>query len=189
MGEVRIIAGRARGRKIRFPDIPGLRPSPDRVRVTLFNWLMPYIQNAMCLDAFAGSGALGLEAWSRGAQYIDFIEQNPILAQSIQEHAKLFGAEQKVAVHQSDALSFLAQTKNKLYDIIFLDPPFQSALYVSIIEMIETYSLLTPGGLLYVEAASLPVLSPGIWRCLKEKKAGLVHYALFEKLVEKDPLH
>lgn len=181
MGEVRIIAGRYRGRKIRFPDTQGLRPSPDRVRVTLFNWLMPYLQHAVCLDAFAGSGALGFEACSRGAQHVDFVEQHPALLQSLQHHAGLFGVQQRIAIHKEDALRFLERAPGERYDIIFLDPPFHAALYAPAIALIEARNLLKAGGLLYIESAQHQSLNTQEWSCLREKKAGQVHYYLFEK--------
>lgn len=181
MGEIRIIAGRYRGRKIHFPDTQSLRPSPDRVRVTLFNWLMPYIQNAICLDAFAGSGALGFEACSRGAKHVDFVEQHSALTQSLQQHAQRFGAEQQLAIYKTDTLAFLGQAQAERYDIIFLDPPFHASLYESVIAIIEARKLLKTGGHLYIESAQHQILDPQKWSCLREKKAGQVHYYLFEK--------
>ena len=125
-GACRIIGGKWRGRKIKFDDAEGLRPTTDRIRETVFNWLQPYVRQSFCLDCFAGSGVLGFEALSRGAQQVIFIEQNVQTVKKIKQNITALKAEQASVIRQ-DALSWLqsAQRNNEL-DLVFLDPPFHS---------------------------------------------------------------
>src|SRR6185312_11393174 len=120
-GKLRIIGGTLRGSRIAVPDFPGLRPTPDRVRETLFNWLAPVIDGAQCLDLFAGTGALGIEALSRGAAQVDFVESDARLADLLR--ANLTRLKQDAQVHVGDAMRHLAQVSSR-YDLVFLDPPF-----------------------------------------------------------------
>ena len=120
---IRIIGGTHRGRRLAFPDAAGLRPTPDRVRETLFNWLMPHLPGARCLDLFAGSGALGLEAVSRGAREVVLVDANPAVVKSLQENLRLLGETERARVIRSDALAFLRKETDAPFDIVFLDPP------------------------------------------------------------------
>lgn len=174
---LRIIGGRWRGRRLRFPDAPGLRPTPDRVRETLFNWLAPLIDGARCLDLFAGSGALGLEALSRGAGEVVFVERDRRVVQTLRENLKALGA--TAEVHQADALSWLAHKVPAPFDIVFLDPPFGQELLAPVCERLEQYGWLRPAARVYLEAEQdwkLQVLKN--WTMLREKRAGHVAYRL-----------
>lgn len=177
---LRIIGGLYRGKKIQFPDIEGLRPTPDRVRETLFNWLMNDIKKAKCLDAFAGSGALGFEAFSRGASRVVFIEQSQIAFQHLQRTASELSSPSLHLV-KADTTLYLKHCKEQ-FDIIFLDPPFAKEYFDLCIEDIVQNQLLVPGGLLYVESPKAIELDQKLWNPLKSKQAGQVIYSLFEKL-------
>lgn len=150
---IRIIGGVYRGKKIHFPDIEGLRPTPDRVRETLFNWLMHEIRDARCLDAFAGSGALGLEAFSRGAKQVVFLEQSPKAHASLQKIISTFNSP-KLQLLQTDALKYL-QSNSKEFDIIFLDPPFAKNYLPQCLSHITQGNILKSGGLVYLESPAL----------------------------------
>ena len=176
--QVRIIGGIHRGRKLPVPDQPGLRPTGDRVRETLFNWLQPLLPGAACLDLFAGSGALGLEAASRGAGRVLMLEQSAAVARQLQENVVLLGLEQ-VRVEQADALSRL-QGPGEPFDIVFLDPPFADGLLQLACRLLQDNGWLKPDARIYLEtdmAQGLPEL-PAEWRLLKEKKAGQVVFFL-----------
>ncbi len=176
--QVRIIGGIHRGRKLPVPDQPGLRPTGDRVRETLFNWLQPLLPGAACLDLFAGSGALGLEAASRGAGRVLMLEQSPAVVRQLRENVDLLGLE-KVQVEQADALLRL-QAEVEPFDIVFLDPPFSEGLLPRACGLLQSNGWLKPDARIYIEtdaARGLPEL-PAQWRLLKEKKAGQVVYAL-----------
>jgi 16S rRNA (guanine966-N2)-methyltransferase len=176
---VRIIAGAWRGRRIHFPDMPALRPTPDRVRETLFNWLQHSVAESRCLDLFAGSGALGLEALSRGAKEVVFIEQFPAAARALQEQLVRFGGASKGRVMEMGAARFL-RTPVEPFDIAFLDPPFGKDALAEYIPMLDEANWLKAGGLVYLEnerVAGEPKL-PGHWELLKSKSAGEVGYHL-----------
>ena len=176
---VRIIAGVWRGRRIHFPDLPTLRPTPDRVRETLFNWLQHLIADTRCLDLFAGSGALGLEALSRGASEVVFVEQFPAAARTLQEQLVRLGGESKGRVMEMGAARFL-RTPSKAFDIVFLDPPFGTNALAEYVPMLDSGQWLAAGSLVYLEnerSAGLPVL-PAHWELLKSKSAGEVGYHL-----------
>lgn len=177
--EIRIIGGLYRGKKIHFPDIEGLRPTPDRVRETLFNWLMHDIKNARCLDAFAGSGALGLEAYSRGASRVVLVEQALGAYQHLQKVLSQFKTS-KLNLVKADTTLFLKQCKES-FDIIFLDPPFAKNYLEPCITDIVHNQLLVTGGLLYVESPDAVDLDENHWKPIKSKQAGQVFYSLFEK--------
>lgn len=177
---IRIIGGQFRGKKLHFPSIEGLRPTPDRVRETLFNWLMHDIHEASCLDAFAGSGALGFEAFSRGAANVVLLEQHPQAYASLCKIAETFNSP-KLTVKKTDALDFLKQTK-EAFNLIFLDPPFAKNYLPQCIEMLTHSPVLQKDGLLYLEAPKEITLDPAFWEQLKLKVAGQVVYGLYRKL-------
>lgn len=176
---IRIIGGQYRGKKIPFPDIDGLRPTPDRVRETLFNWLMNDIRNARCLDAFAGSGALGLEAFSRGALEVCCVEKNRGAFNHLKTIVSSFNAT-NLSVMNADAVEFIGMTK-KTFDLVFLDPPFAADLYEQCLNALSHSQALIAGGLVYVEAPHEIVADSLQWESLKQKKAGLVYYGLLKK--------
>ena len=177
-GQFRIIAGDWRGRRFAFPAIDGLRPSTERVRETLFNWLAPRIRGARCLDLFAGSGALGLEALSRGAAYCDFVDRESAAIRAIRDHLAIVGAESRAGVFTLDALKW---TSDKPYDIVFLDPPFGAALVSPALYQLRKAKLLAEGSRLYLEQSrNQDVVEPGEhFDLLREKTAGEVRYQLF----------
>ena len=175
---LRIIGGSWRGRKLRFPASAAIRPTPDRVRETLFNWLGPATPGAQCLDLFAGSGALGLEALSRGAAHVTFVEQDAAAARELRTRLAEWQA-QDARVERADAVRYLAGAARP-FDIVFLDPPFASQLLSRAAVLLEA-GWLRRGALIYVERAAragLPPL-PQSWQPLKAKRAGEVGYHLF----------
>jgi 16S rRNA (guanine966-N2)-methyltransferase len=176
---VRIIGGGWRGRRVSFPDVPGLRPTPDRVRETLFNWLQHAISGAHCLDLFAGSGALGLEALSRGAKQVVFVEQAVAAAHALQEQLVRFGGEARGQVVEMGAARYL-RSGAQPFDIVFLDPPFGRDALAEYVPLIDAGQWLKPGALVYLEnekQAGVPPL-PAHWQLLKSKSAGEVGYHL-----------
>jgi 16S rRNA (guanine966-N2)-methyltransferase len=180
---VRIIGGGWRGRRVNFPDIPGLRPTPDRVRETLFNWLQHDIAGARCLDLFAGSGALGLEALSRGAKELVFVEQAVAASRALTEQVTRLGAGRMALVVEMGAARYLrtpAQPPGTRFDIVFVDPPFGRGLLAEYVPMLDSGNWVKPGGLVYLENEKnegAPALPPG-WEMLKSKSAGEVGYHL-----------
>lgn len=183
---VQIIGGQFRGKKIHVPDVAGLRPTPSRVRETLFNWLMHRIRGARCLDAFAGSGALGLEAYSRGAAHVTLVEQEKIAALHLKKLLSSFGSSHLQLVPE-DACHFLEETKES-YDIIFLDPPFQTNLLPQCLGIIaQREEILPAGGVVYIESPQEMVLDPSIFKLVKIKRAGQVVYGLYEKNFRESP--
>jgi 16S rRNA (guanine966-N2)-methyltransferase len=177
-GELRIIGGRYRGRRLPVPSETGLRPTSDRVRETLFNWLAPVIPGARCLDAFAGSGALGFEAVSRGAGEVVLIEQSGAAARQLEANARRLGAEE-TRILRDDAIRWL-EGSGRAFDIVFLDPPFAEALWAPAIERLAHRGWLKPGSRIYLEAPArigFPDLPPG-WDLVRDKTAGQVRYGL-----------
>lgn len=178
---IRIIGGVWRGRRFRFADVPDIRPTPDRVRETLFNWLGPRIVGARCLDLFAGSGALALEALSRGAAAAVLVEQNAVAAHALAALISELNA-QGARLERDDALRFLTRTPQP-FDIVFLDPPFAAALLSRSAELLENNGWLAPEARIYLECPArdpLPRL-PANWTLLKAKRAGEVGYHLFAR--------
>ena len=185
-GVLRIIAGKWRGRKIHFPDVESLRPTPDRIRETLFNWLQNEIGDSRCLDLFSGSGALGLEAASRGARHVDLIELDNQATRQLQENCQQLSAEQ-CHVIKSTAQGFLTATVQQ-YDIVFIDPPFQAGLWTEIADLLVKNNILVDNARIYLECPKkqdLPAL-PLQWQLLKEKTAGDVRYCLFSNKLGDD---
>jgi 16S rRNA (guanine966-N2)-methyltransferase len=172
---VRIIGGKWRSRIVRFPPAAQLRPTPDRVRETVFNWLGQRLDAMACLDLFAGSGALGFEAMSRGASRVVMVESDRAVAKALRDSAKLLDAE-GLEVIEGDALAYLKRAPES-FDVVFVDPPYASDLAMKALERLP--ARLNPGARVYVESASAFVPPPP-WRALREDRAGAVRYALFE---------
>lgn len=175
-----IIGGKYRKKKINFPDISNLRPTTNRIRETLFNWLMHDIRGASCLDAYAGSGALGLEAISRGANYVTLIENHKLVYQGLKKTIATFSNE-PIKLVQEDIENYLKKTSEE-FDIIFMDPPFSQPFPTQCIDYIAKNKVLKIGGLLYIEYNSFFEMNPEIWENIKIKRAGQVTYALYKKL-------
>lgn len=178
-GQIRIIGGQWRGRKLPVPDSPGLRPTTDRVRETLFNWLAPYLVDARCLDCFAGSGALGLEALSRYAAKATLLEMERGVAQQLQKNLATLKASNAQVVN-TNTLNYLNQP-GEPYDIVFVDPPFRKGLLEETLKLLETQGWLASGAMVYVESEvenGLPPV-PANWRLHREKVAGQVAYRLY----------
>lgn len=173
---IRIISGKFRSRRLSFPDAKGLRPTPDRVRETLFNWLQKDIHSAVCLDLFAGSGALGFEALSRGASRVVMVDAAPVVVKQLEENARLLDVKNIDIIANDVSVSWPAFQER--FSVVFLDPPFQANLLERCFQKLP--ACLLPGALIYVEMDSedgLPDL-PEHWSVLKEKKAGAVSYYL-----------
>ena len=178
-GSIRIIAGKHRGRKLPVLISDGLRPTTDRVKETLFNWLMPYIHDSNCLDCFAGAGSLGFEALSRGAAQVALIELNSAAAKQLQMNKKLLNADNVIITH-TNSLDFLKSSAKQQYDIVFIDPPFREDLVTQTAELLNK-GWLTNQALIYVEMeAQSNQQLPNNWQLLKEKVAGQVAYRLFQ---------
>lgn len=179
---IRIIGGQFRGKKLPFPAIEGLRPTPDRVRETLFNWLMHDIRGARCLDAFAGSGALGFEALSRGAAKVILLEEDKTAYVNLLKSASSFKSEHTdiPLVLKTDAYQFLQESEEQ-FDIIFLDPPFTKDLLRPCIASLANSTLLVAEGLLYLESPEIIHLDSSDWQPLKVKQAGQVVYGLYKR--------
>jgi len=181
MSQVRIIAGDWRGRKIPVPDIEGLRPTPDRIRETLFNWLAYKCRGASVLDCFSGSGVLGVEAASRGAKLVTLVEKNHTACRNLQQQVDLFKGH-KIELHQGDIVELIPQLSNQ-YDIVFVDPPYAlPQLRNMVIEALVSHQRLCEGALVYLEwpvGEDFELPCDGLeWR--KQKKAGRVYYAIAE---------
>ena len=177
-GRLRIVAGNWRGRRLPVVDADGLRPTAERVRETLFNWLQPVIQGARCLDLYAGSGALGLEALSRGAAEVLFVDREPTLTRAIEGHLEMLQAVGGECRCQ-DAGRFL-EGQGRGFDLAFLDPPFGSADWPVLCEQLHSGGWLVAGARVYLEDAAgvgEPALPPG-WALLRSAKAGNVGYHL-----------
>ncbi len=176
--ELRIIGGAWRGRRIRFAARPGIRPTPDRVRETLFNWLAPAVEGSRCLDLFAGSGALGLEALSRGAAAATFVESDRMSTESLRETISILRAERALVV-QADALRWLDGPPER-FDIVFLDPPFESGLLAEAFRKLDSAGWLSASARVYLEAPAKlgPPPLPAGWTLHRSGKAGAVGYHL-----------
>lgn len=178
-GQCRIIAGKWRGRKLAIADVEGLRPTPDRVRETVFNWLQADIGDAHCLDLFAGSGVLGFEAASRGAKSVTMVELNYLASKRLRENCDLLSAEH-CRVESKTAQQFLASNTER-YDIVFIDPPYSANLWTEVAMQLVENNSLADNAVIYLECPSktdLPEL-PKHWQLIKDKQAGGVRYCLF----------
>ncbi|MGE0385312.1 MAG: 16S rRNA (guanine(966)-N(2))-methyltransferase RsmD [Gammaproteobacteria bacterium] len=177
-GAVRIIGGRWRGRRLPIAPVQGLRPTPDRVRETLFNWLAPVLPGARCLDLFAGTGALGLEACSRGAREVVLVEQDPLARTMLAANVERLGATD-VTIVAADAVRWLA-TAPSPFDVVFLDPPYRSDLLPACCARLQADGWLAPAAWIYVESpASATGVVPPQWSAYRSLNAGQVHAALY----------
>lgn len=182
MGEVRIIAGLWRGRKLPVLNAEGLRPTTDRVKETLFNWLMHDIPHARCLDCFAGSGSLGIEALSRQAQAVVFLEKFATAATQLKKNLQALKTENGTVIN-TDTLHYLTQKNSgEPFDIVFIDPPFHHGLIPKVLALLAENHWLAENAILYVETEKnhAPLELPEHWQILKEKTAGMVTSRLIQ---------
>lgn len=185
---VRIIGGDWRSRRIPFAAVEGLRPTPDRVRETLFNWLQGVTEGARCLDICAGSGALGLEALSRGAGSVTFVDQSSLVARTLKENLQKLKVQNAEVVNATalDWLATLPADESERFDLVFMDPPFRKGLIAPLCAMLESRNLLADRAMVYVESEremDLPEI-PENWTLYREKNAGQVSYRLYERSSE-----
>ncbi|MFK5984901.1 MAG: 16S rRNA (guanine(966)-N(2))-methyltransferase RsmD [Pseudomonadota bacterium] len=181
--QLRIIGGTWRGRKLNFVDAQGLRPTLDRVRETLFNWLQGIIYNAHCLDLYSGSGALGFEALSRGAAKVTMVDNNRKVIKQLEQNLKLLDCKNG-KILSKDANDFISTaTPLQQYQIVFLDPPFNKDLLDNICQKLEQYNLLASDAIIYIEVEKNFQLTalPDNWFKIKEKQAGQLAYYLFQR--------
>lgn len=176
LGTLRIIGGEHRSRLVEFDAGPGVRPTPDRVRQTLFDWLSPIIEGARCLDLFAGSGALGLEALSRGAAHVAFMDTGKAQVEAIRAAVAKLKVADRATVGTTDALSYLSSAPAASFDIVFVDPPYDRGLHMPTLERLPR--VLKPGHQVYVEWRQGSIALPPGFALLKEKQAGQVSYGL-----------
>lgn len=188
--QVRIIGGLYRSRKLAFPTLPGLRPTGDRIRETLFNWLAPYIVGSRCLDLFAGSGALGIEALSRGALQVTFIDASTEACEALRNNLNLLDPDLlvsgKARIICTSSLLWLERGRKEAdarFNIIFLDPPFDENLHISCCNLLDSGDVLAAGSQIYIEAsrANHPGSIPVNWLLEKTRTAGNVCYQLFQR--------
>ena len=179
-GTIRLISGQWRGRKLPVHDVEGLRPTTDRVKETLFNWLATDVRHSRCLDVFAGSGSLGFEALSRYASYVMMIEQEPKAARQLQQNLQTLQCTQAQVVCR-DALQVLQQPCTEPFELVFLDPPFRKELLSQVIPLLEQQGWLADSALIYLERENegTAPLIPANWQLLKDKQAGQVCYQLY----------
>lgn len=180
-GRIRIIGGSWRGRKLAVAPVAALRPTPDRVRETLFNWLAPYISGAKCLDLFAGTGALGFESLSRGAAAATLLDADPVVIKTLTQHRDTLAAE-AATIRCADARAWLASTPPVPHDIVFVDPPFRQGLVAEIIAQLHA-GWLKPHALVYLEAEKIPILEleAGGWQLTRQGRTRHVEFALVER--------
>ena len=179
-GTVRIIGGRFRGKKLTFPLQDSLRPTQDRIRETLFNWLMNDIVDANCLDIFAGTGALGLEALSRGAQHVTFVDNDNTVMNTLKKNAATFSADQLTFIRANYKEALLSQAP---FDIVFIDPPFSEQLQVPVAQWLEAQHYLTAKAFIYIEAKKGSDMAelPEDWVCLKQSSTATIDYYLYSR--------
>ncbi len=178
-GRLRIVAGKWRSRLLDIAEVPGLRPTSERIRETLFNWLEPRINGARCLDLFAGTGALGLEALSRGARRVVFVEKSARAVGMLNANIETLGAAGAVVRH-GDALDYLRGEQDERFDLVFLDPPFAADMIDELCRLLAERELLANDACVYIEqgrSGAEPELPAG-WEILKNKTAGNVRYML-----------
>ena len=178
-GRIRIIGGKWKRRKLAVPVLPGLRPTPDASRETVFNWLSGLVEGAACLDLFAGTGALGLEAASRGAARVDLVDSHPVACRTLLRNSMLPGGEFIVHVHQCDAIRYL-ESVDSGYDIVFLDPPFAKAVLEPVFSRLSDGRILNQRAMIYVETdrTVLPLPIPADWHIIRQSSRGIVNSLL-----------
>jgi 16S rRNA (guanine966-N2)-methyltransferase len=177
--QLRIIGGQWRGRKLPFPDVDGLRPTGDRLRETLFNWLAPDILHTRCLDLFAGSGALGLEALSRGASHTTFVEFNNLAAKHLAQNLQLLNASNSILL-RDNALTFLKTVPMNPFDVVFIDPPFALDLWQPVIDALAVNGFLSATAVIYIESSrDASYSTPADWLLHRNKSSGQVDYRLY----------
>ncbi|KEQ19331.1 16S rRNA (guanine(966)-N(2))-methyltransferase RsmD [Endozoicomonas numazuensis] len=178
-GQLRIIGGQWRSRKLPVADLSGLRPTSDRVRETLFNWLAPYVLGARVLDCFSGTGALSLESLSRGAKEATLLEAASEASKLLKENLKTLQAENATVV-RTDSLKWLQQPADQAFDLIFLDPPFRQGLLEETCRLLNTHDYIHSGTLVYIEVEKelSPLPIPSNWSVIKTKTAGQLSYYL-----------
>ena len=183
-GKLRIVAGKWGGRFLPIADVPGLRPTAERIRETLFNWLAPTIEGSRCLDLFAGTGALGFEALSRGAGEVVFVEQSSVAIAALRQAEYVLRADDAL-IHAGDAYRFLDDQRQAPFNVIFLDPPFAEAPLTEICELLVPHA--AKNALVYIEQDKQqpPPTLPSGWQLLREKTAGMVRYSLVS--TDQDP--
>jgi 16S rRNA (guanine966-N2)-methyltransferase len=180
-GRLRIVAGKWKSRNLKIASAPGLRPTSERIRETLFNWLSPRIHGARCLDLFAGTGALGLEALSRGAATVTFVERSREAVTSLRQACDELGAD-GVTIHSVDALRFLDSKQDEAFDLVFLDPPFADDSLAVLCRLLNDGGHLSKGARIYLEQdkRQTPPELPEGWVVAREKTAGNVRYSLLD---------
>ena len=177
-GEVRLIGGRGKRSKLPVPDVPGLRPTPDRVRETLFNWLGQDLTGWRCLDAFAGSGALGLEAASRGAAEVLLLERDPAVSAGLEATRRRLGGE-GVKVQRADSMAWMRQCPPQRFELVFLDPPVGAGLADEALSLAA--ELVVEGGFVYLESSAAPTMLPPALEPWRQARAGAVHVTLLRR--------
>ena len=186
LSSVRIIGGKWRRRRLYFPVLPGLRPTHDRIRETVFNWLIPYLEGASCLDLFAGSGALGFEALSRGAKQVTLVDNTPQLVQALKKNAASLNAN-PIEIVQAQCPTHVPPLQFSPFDIVFLDPPFHQGLVLPAIQWLQQQAYLVDLALVYVETeqgADPPL--PSHWQCLRAQKTASLTYSLWQSQTSKN---
>jgi 16S rRNA (guanine966-N2)-methyltransferase len=185
--QLRIIGGQWRGRKLAIADVDGLRPTGDRIRETLFNWLQGDIVERHCLDLFAGSGALGLECLSRGAANVLLLEKHPTAAKQLRQHCERLETSNGKVV-ECDVLKWIASASKASgepitpVDVAFIDPPFAANLWAAVIDSLESSDILSPTAIIYIESPKEQVINtPPHWEMTKEKRTGQICYRLFQR--------
>ncbi|MSP53494.1 MAG: 16S rRNA (guanine(966)-N(2))-methyltransferase RsmD [Gammaproteobacteria bacterium] len=184
-GEIRIIGGQWRGRKIAVPDEDGVRPTPDRIRETLFNWLTPHLRDANCLDAYAGTGVLGFECLSRGAKSVTFVDSNPAIIKHLEESAELLKTTAIDIVLAKFPRQFTPRSKGgeTQFNVVFLDPPFSKNYLPGACHFLEDNHLLAENCLIYIECEVIldELDIPDNWDIIKQQEAGEVQYCLIKR--------
>tara|TARA_R110001583_G_scaffold125319_2_gene276874 strand:- start:8222 stop:8827 length:606 start_codon:yes stop_codon:yes gene_type:complete len=181
-GFIRLISGKWRGKKLPVKDIEGLRPTTDRTKETLFNWLMHDVNNANCLDCFSGSGSLAFEALSRFAHQVTLLEKNRSVAKQLQDNLKTLNID-NAKVIETDSIQYLNQMATQQYNIIFIDPPFNKGLIQPCCEALQANGYLATDALIYIEkeVELTNLILPSTWNLLKEKSTGQVTYQLYRQ--------
>ncbi|AJC50149.1 16S rRNA (guanine(966)-N(2))-methyltransferase RsmD [Coxiella endosymbiont of Amblyomma americanum] len=178
-GKVRITGGKWKGRKVTFFSLPGLRPTTNRIRETLFNWLLPYLKDSYCLDLFAGSGILGFEALSRGCAHNTFVDHSKIVIDTLKKNVEVLNTTNVAFVHGRFPYN-IQKIRNSYFNIVFLDPPFYRGFINQVFPWLEKSNILTSRAYIYVEVEkNIPLLLPDNWESYRENKTHNLFYGLF----------